>query len=62
MNWWVKHYPIRKQFKVNKTETAVETLYHDEEYFPNVLKFLKILVSLRSLLQLPREFSLRLGI
>jgi len=62
MNWWVKHYPVRKQFKVNKIEIVVETLYRDEEYFPNVLKFIKILASLRSLLQLPREFSLHLGV
>jgi hypothetical protein len=61
MNWWVKHYPIRKQVRVNKTETALEKLYHDE-YFPIVLKLLKILASLRSLLQLPREFSLHLGV
>jgi hypothetical protein len=62
MNGWVKQYPIRKQFKVNKILTTLETLYHDEEYFPNVLKFLKFLASPRFLLQLPREFSLQLGV
>jgi hypothetical protein len=46
MKWWVKHYPIRKQFKVNKIETALEKMYQDEECFPNVLKLLKILASL----------------
>lgn len=62
MNWLVKHYPIRKQFRVNKIETVLETLYHGEEYFPIVLNFLNILASLRSLLELPREFSLHLGV
>lgn len=42
MNWWVKHYPIREQFKASKIQTELETLYHDEEYFSSVLKFLKI--------------------
>jgi hypothetical protein len=53
--------PYQKTVQINKIETAMDTLYHDEEYFPNVLKLLKILAILRSLLQLPREFSLHLG-